>query len=182
MSPRDAADLEWPLSEGIQVSALPPVWSLVEASSCLNCQVWRLRTFVAQTVTIGEQKVCPESESLKFSTTPTPQVENPYDSDSSTPTPQPCSALHSPIRSASKRQLKQKRAMSPIPNRIDTRISLRCQVVMLFCRAAWAKHGNCLTANDNLDIWFLIILLQLLCNALIQLIETTQLLRLVFYV
>jgi len=49
--------------------------------------------FVAQTVTIGEQKVCPESESesLKFSTTPTPtpQVENPSDSDSSTPTPQP---------------------------------------------------------------------------------------------
>jgi len=35
---------------------------------------------VAQTVTIGEQKVCPES--LKFSTTPTPQVENPSDSDS----------------------------------------------------------------------------------------------------
>jgi len=39
-------------------------------------------TFVAQTVTIGEQKVCPESESLKFSTTPTPHVENPSDSDS----------------------------------------------------------------------------------------------------
>ena len=38
--------------------------------------------FVAQTVTIGEQKVCPESELLKFSTTPTPQVENPSDSDS----------------------------------------------------------------------------------------------------
>jgi len=46
---------------------------------------------VAQTVTIGEQNVCPESESLKFSTTPTPQFENPSDSDSdsSTPTPQP---------------------------------------------------------------------------------------------
>ena len=42
--------------------------------------MWRLHTFVAQTVTIGEQKVCPESESLKFSTTPTPQVENPSDS------------------------------------------------------------------------------------------------------
>jgi len=26
MSPKDAADLEWPLSEGMQVSALPPVW------------------------------------------------------------------------------------------------------------------------------------------------------------
>ena len=35
-------------------------------------------------VTIGEQKVCPESESLKFSTTPTPQVGNPSDSDSTT--------------------------------------------------------------------------------------------------
>jgi len=33
---------------------------------------------VAQTVTIGEQKVCPES--LKFSATQTPQVENPSDS------------------------------------------------------------------------------------------------------
>jgi len=40
-----------------------------------------MRTFVAQTVTIGEQKVSPESESLKFSTTPTPQVQNPSDSD-----------------------------------------------------------------------------------------------------
>jgi len=27
-------------------------------------------------------EVCPESESLKFSATPTPQVENPSDSDS----------------------------------------------------------------------------------------------------
>ena len=68
--------------------------------------------------------------------------------------------------------------MTFIPNRIDTRISLRCQVVLLFCRAAWAKRGNCLTVNDNLDLWFLVILLPLLCNALIQLIETTQLLGL----
>jgi len=37
---------------------------------------------VAQTVTIGEQKVSPESESLKFSATPTPQVQNPSDFDS----------------------------------------------------------------------------------------------------
>jgi len=36
--------------------------------------------------------------------------------------------------------------------------------------------------SHNLDIWFLVILLQLLCNTLIQLIETTQLIRLVFYV
>jgi len=33
-------------------------------------------------------------------------------------------------------------------------------------RAAWAKHGNCLTANDHPDIWFLVMLL-LLYNALI---------------
>jgi len=38
--------------------------------------------FEAQTVTIGEQKVCPESESFQFSATPIPQVENPSDSDS----------------------------------------------------------------------------------------------------
>ena len=70
--------------------------------------------------------------------------------------------------------------MTLIPNIIDTRISLRCQVVMLFYRAAWVERSICLTTNDNLDLWFLVIL-QLLCNALIQLIETTQLLRLVFY-
>jgi len=58
-----------------------------------------MRTFVAQTVTIGEQKVSPESESLKLSATPTPQVQNPSDSDSSTPTPQPCLLQHSCCRS-----------------------------------------------------------------------------------
>ena len=81
MSPRDAADLEWPLSEGMQVSALPSVW-IAMIISCwsvkLHCQVWRLLTFVTQTFSIGEQKACPES--LKFSTIPTPQVENPSDS------------------------------------------------------------------------------------------------------
>jgi len=41
-----------------------------------------LLTSVAQTVTVGKQNICPESESLKFSVTPTPQVENPFDSDS----------------------------------------------------------------------------------------------------
>jgi len=35
---------------------------------------------VAQTVTIGEQKVCPESESLKFSATPTPSPQPWYSS------------------------------------------------------------------------------------------------------
>ena len=83
MSPRDAADLEWPLSEGTQVSALPPVW-IAMIISCWIVKLLKLPsvTFVAQIVTIGEQKVCPESESLKFSTTPTPQVENPSYSDS----------------------------------------------------------------------------------------------------
>ena len=38
---------------------------------------------MAQTVTTGEEKVYPESESLKFSAPPSPQVENPSDSDSS---------------------------------------------------------------------------------------------------
>jgi len=81
--PKDAADLEWPLSEGMQVSALPPVW-IAMIISCWSVKLLKLPsvTFVAQTVTIGEQKVCPESESLKFSTTSTPQVENPSDSDS----------------------------------------------------------------------------------------------------
>jgi len=39
--------------------------------------------------------------------------------------------------------------------------------------AAWAivKHCNCLTTNDNPDLWLLVILLVLQCNALIQLIE-----------
>ena len=84
--PKDAADLEWPLSEGMQVSALPPVW-IAMVISCWSVKLLKLPsvTFVAQTVTTVEQKVCPESESLKFSLTPTPQVENP--SDSSTPQP-----------------------------------------------------------------------------------------------
>jgi len=88
--PKDAADLEWPLSEGMQVSTLPPVWIAMIISSW-SVKLLKLPsvTFVAQTVTIGEQKVCPESESMKFSTTLTPQVENPSDSSTLTPTPQP---------------------------------------------------------------------------------------------
>jgi len=72
--------------------------------------------------------------------------------------------------------------MTLIPSRVDIRITPRGQVAVLFYRAAWAKRGNCLTANDNPDLWFLVTLQQLLCNALIELIETTQLLRLVFCV
>jgi len=61
--------------------------------------------------------------------------------------------------------------MSLIPNRMDTWNSLLCQVVVLFYRAAWAKRGIRLTANDNPGLSFLVILLLLLCHALIQLIE-----------
>jgi len=45
-----------------------------------------------------------------------------------------------------------------------------------------SEAGNCLTANDNPDFWFLVILLPLLCNALIQLIEDNHLPRMIFYV
>ena len=41
MSPRDAADLEWPLSEGMQVSALPPVW-IAMIISCWNVKLLKL--------------------------------------------------------------------------------------------------------------------------------------------
>jgi len=44
---------------------------------------------MAQTVTVGEQKVI--SESLKFS--PAPQVENPFDCDSDSSTSTPSTAL-----------------------------------------------------------------------------------------
>ena len=39
----------------------------------------------------------------------------------------------------------------------------------LYCTAS-AKHDDCLIANDNLDLWFLVILL-LVRNDLIQLVE-----------
>ena len=41
MSPRDAADLEWPLSEGMQVSALPPVW-ITMIISCWSAKLLKL--------------------------------------------------------------------------------------------------------------------------------------------
>ena len=41
MSPRDAADLEWPLSEGMQVSALPPVW-IAMTISCWSVKLLKL--------------------------------------------------------------------------------------------------------------------------------------------
>jgi len=41
----------------------------------------------------------------------------------------------------------------------------------LYCVVS-AKHIDCLIANNNPDLWFLVILLLLLvCNALIQLVE-----------
>ena len=39
------------------------------------------------------------------------------------------------------------------------------------CSVALAKHDDCLIANDNPDLWFLVILLLLVRNDLIQLIE-----------
>jgi len=41
MSPRDAADLEWPLIEGMQVSALPPVW-IAMIISCWSVKLLKL--------------------------------------------------------------------------------------------------------------------------------------------
>ena len=40
----------------------------------------------------------------------------------------------------------------------------------LYC-AALAKHDDCLIVNDNPDLWFLVILLLLVRNDLIQLVE-----------
>jgi len=58
-------------------------------------------------------------------------------------------------------------------------ISRKVAVVLLVCPisikstycAAWAKHGNCLTDNNDPNFWFLVMLLLLVCNALIQLLE-----------
>jgi len=41
MSPRDAADLQWPLSEGMQVGALPPVW-IAMIISCWSVKLLKL--------------------------------------------------------------------------------------------------------------------------------------------
>jgi len=60
-----------------------------------------------------------------------------------------------------------------IPSKIDTRISLRCQVALhfaLYC-AASAKHDDCPIVNDNPDMWFLVTLLLLVRNDLIQIVE-----------
>ena len=46
MSPRNAADLEWPLSEGMQVSALPPVW----IAMIISC--WSVKLLKLQSVTL----------------------------------------------------------------------------------------------------------------------------------
>ena len=40
----------------------------------------------------------------------------------------------------------------------------------LYCVAS-AKNDDCLIVNDNPDLWFLVILLLLVCNDLIQLVE-----------
>jgi len=50
MCPRDAADLEWPLSEGMQVSALPPVW----IAMIISC--WSIKLLTLPSVTL--EHVC----------------------------------------------------------------------------------------------------------------------------
>jgi len=40
----------------------------------------------------------------------------------------------------------------------------------LYC-AASAKHDDCLIANDTPNLWFLVTLLLLVCNDVIQLVE-----------
>ena len=82
MSSRDAADLEWLMSEGMQVSALPPVW----IAMIISC--WSVKLLKLPSVTLTH--VCGANSNnwwakglpgvVKFSTTPTPQVENPSDS------------------------------------------------------------------------------------------------------
>jgi len=91
--------------------------------------VWRLRTFVAQTVTVGEQKVCPES--LKFSTTPTPQVENPFDSDSTA--------------------LLKIDLLKPLLNRLLNTISLKLHVPLVL-QSVWKR---CLDFLEINKIWCL---------------------------
>jgi len=66
----------------------------------------------------------------------------------------------------SKRQLK-KRTVTLIPSKMD--IVALSGSLTLYCTAS-AKHDDCLIANDNPDLWFLVILL-LVRNDLIQLVE-----------
>jgi len=115
MSPRDAADLEWPLSEGMQVSELPPVW-IAMIISCWNVKLLKLPSVTLTHVCgtnnhnwwakglpgVGAVKIFCDSDSDSLgwksfrlldsdSSTPTPRLRL-LDSDSSTPTPR----LHSP--------------------------------------------------------------------------------------
>jgi len=93
MSPRDAVDLEWPLSVGMQVSAQQPSW-MAMIIFCWNVKLLKLPS-VTLTRVCGTNshnwwtKGLPGVGVLKFFATPTPQVENPSEYDSSTPTPQP---------------------------------------------------------------------------------------------
>jgi len=95
MSPRDAADLEWPLGEGMQVGALQPFW-IAMIISCWSVKLLKLPsvtlTHICRTNShnwwakglpgVGVVKICYDSDSSGW--------KNPSDSDSSTPTPQPC--------------------------------------------------------------------------------------------
>ena len=77
MSPRHAADLEWPLSEAMQVSALPPVW-ITMIICCWSVKLLKLPS-VTLTHVCGTNshnwwpKGLPGVGVAKFSTTLTPQ-------------------------------------------------------------------------------------------------------------
>ena len=76
------------------------------------------------------------------------------------------SAFHRPARFEWVSGNWKKRTVTLILCKTDTRISLRCHFI-----AASAKQDDCLIANDNPDLWFLIILLLLVRNDVIQLVE-----------
>ena len=68
-----------------------------------------------------------------------------------------------------KRQLKKTHCdLNPQKNRHSDFVALSGSIA-LYC-AASAKHDDCLIANDNPDLWFLVTLL-LVRNDLIQLVE-----------
>jgi len=72
----------------------------------------------------------------------------------------------------SKRQLKKTHCeLNPQQNRHSDFVALSGSLA-LYC-AASAKHDDCLIANDNPDLWFLVILLLLVRNDLIQFEDNT---------
>ena len=72
--------------------------------------------------------------------------------------------------SQSKRQLKKMhRDLNPQWNRQSDFVALSGSLA-LYCMAS-EKHDDCLIANDNSNLWFLVILLLLVRNDLIQLVK-----------